>query len=247
MDSAGFSLADGSSFLAAGAAPVGAAMTGGALSGLAGAPPRLPPADRGRDEELARRFVAEGDRRAFEELVLAHLPAIRRFLAARLRDPAAVEEAEQEVLLRFHASLPSWKGESSLRTWLFSVCRTATRELARLQARESARRQRLFLVHRDAEPRDSDRADWQAAREAEGALVRAALARLGEPAASLVYLRDAEGLGVDELASIFGLREGTVKSRLSRARVRLRLLLEAEGLGSSGGETAAKEACDEEE
>ncbi|HRZ90734.1 MAG TPA: sigma factor-like helix-turn-helix DNA-binding protein, partial [Spirochaetia bacterium] len=60
--------------------------------------------------------------------------------------------------------------------------------------------------------------------------VLAALDRLGDPDRSLVYLRDAEGASVAELADAFRMPEGTVKSRLARARTRLRGILAEEGV-----------------
>ena len=189
--------------------------------------------DTWRDRDLVDRFVASGDRRAFEELVLVHLPAIRRFIASRLQDRDEAEEAEQDLLVRLYTALPGWKGDSALRTWIFSLCRIATADLVRAKARERSRRRRFALLRDETEPRDADRPDFQLRRKSEADLVRRCLARLGEPGASLVYLRDAEALGIDELSVIFGMPEGTVKSRLSRARDRLRALLEREGLGSA--------------
>lgn len=183
------------------------------------------------ERALVDRFARAGDRGAFEEIARAYLPSIRRFLATRLRDRDEAEEAEQDVLVRMYEGLPGWKGDSSLRTWLYRLCLIAAADLVRRKARDRAKERRLELVRRDSESRDSDRAEWVLERSSEAGIVRRCLSELGEPAASLVYLRDAEGLGVDELSVIFGLPEGTVKSRLSRGRDKLRALLEREGLG----------------
>jgi RNA polymerase sigma-70 factor (ECF subfamily) len=197
---------------------------------------------RGSTEDerlLVSRFLTEGDHRAFEALVRMHLPSIRRFIASRLADRDEAEEAEQDLLVRLYSSLGSWKGESSFRTWLFRLCAIASADLIRRKVRERGRMRRFGLIRDTAEPRESDRADWALQRESEAGIVRRSLALLGEPGASLLYLRDAEGLGLDELSVIFGLPPGTVKSRLSRARVRLRAWLEAEGIAVPSRDSAA--------
>ena len=182
---------------------------------------------------LVDRFVLHGDGRAFEELVRRHLPAIRRFLATRLRDAEEIEEAEQDLLVRMYESLPRWKGDSSLRTWLYRLCAISAADLVRRRSRERVKAMRIATIGKETEEREADRADWGLIRSSEAMLVRRCLESLGEPTASLVYLRDAEGLGVDELSVIFGMPQGTVKSRLSRGRDRLKTLLEKAGFGEA--------------
>jgi len=185
---------------------------------------------------LVDRFVQKGDNRAFEELMRFHLPSIRRFLATRLRNAEEFEEAEQDLLVRSYESLSRWKGDSSLRTWLYRLCAISAADLVRRKSRERAREGRLALIGAEGESREADLADYGLVRFSEARLIRDCLDNLGEPIASLVYLRDAEGLGVDELSVIFGLPEGTVKSKLSRGRDKLRMLLAKAGLGEAVNE-----------
>ncbi|MDP3178996.1 MAG: sigma factor-like helix-turn-helix DNA-binding protein, partial [Spirochaetaceae bacterium] len=89
-----------------------------------------------------------------------------------------------------------------------------------------------LILSRAAPPEESracDEPPWEMERSEGAQALRQALAALGEPAASLVYLRDAEGLSIEELSGAFALREGTVKSKLARGRKRLRELIEREG------------------
>ena len=190
--------------------------------------------DSGMDLELVRRFVEEGDRMAFEALARRHLPSMRRFLALRLPDPAEAAEAEQEVLVRMFRSLAAFRGESGLRTWIFRLCSTAAADLVRNRARDRFRLRRYARALPDMDPRPEDEPSYDLERRERAAKTREALGALGEPDASLLYLRDAEGFSVEELSSVFGLREGTVKSRLSRARGRMRGLLEGEGEHNPG-------------
>jgi len=190
--------------------------------------------DSGMDLELVRRFVEEGDRQAFEALARRHLPSMRRFLALSLPDPAEAGEAEQEVLVRMFRSLPAYRGESGFRTWLFRLCSTAAADLVRSRARDRNRLRRYANTLPDLDPRPEDEPSFDLERRERARETRKALESLGEPDASLLFLRDAEGLSVEELSSVFGLREGTVKSRLSRARSRLRGLLDEEGVCNPG-------------
>jgi RNA polymerase sigma-70 factor (ECF subfamily) len=188
----------------------------------------------GSDLELVRRFVEEGDRQAFEALARRHLPSMRRFLALSLPDPAEAADAEQEVLVRMFRSLAAYRGESGFRTWIFRLCSTAAADLVRNRARDRSRLRRYAATLPDLDPRPEDEPPFDLERLERARETRRALASLGEPDASLLFLRDAEGLSVEDLSSVFGLREGTVKSRLSRARRRLRGLLEEEGESNPG-------------
>lgn len=193
-----------------------------------------PPTGEAEDGVLVARFVADGDRGAFEALARRHMAAIRRFLALRLRDPAEIAEAEQEVLCRLYRSLPSFRGDSAFRTWLYRICALAAVDLARSRAREASRGRLLARALPDADPREADEAHYGLERAEGVEAVRRALAALGEPEASMLYLRDAEGVSVEEIGAVFGFREGTVKSRLSRARARMRQLLEQAERGAPG-------------
>ena len=194
--------------------------------------------------ELARRFCRDGDRRAFEELVRLRLPQIRRFLAVRLSEPEEAQAAEQEVLVRLFRSLARFRGESSLSTWIFRLCSASAADLVRERSRERRRAARLGLSSLEAEPPDpegpgAEGPELRLERKEAAAALRRALASLGEPNASLVYLRDAEGLSVGELARCFGLPEGTVKSRLARSRDKLRAAMAAlDGAAARGREAA---------
>jgi RNA polymerase sigma-70 factor (ECF subfamily) len=181
------------------------------------------------DVSLAGRFRQSGDRDAFETLVVRHLPALRRFLAVLAPGDAAAD-AEQEVLIRLHGSLGRWRGDGAFTTWLFTLARRVCIDEIRRRVRERNRIDRFArrsrpeeeVVERESNPENA----WVTVEE--GQALRQALASLPEPDRTLVYLKDAEDVSVEELAQIHGLNEGTVKSKLSRARAKLRALLQEE-------------------
>lgn len=183
------------------------------------------------DVSLAGRFRKSGDREAFETLVMRHLPALRRFLAVVVGgDQEAAADAEQEVLIRLHGSLGHWRGEGAFTTWLFTLARRVCIDEIRRRIRERNRIDRFARRSRPAEEvveaEENPENAWIVVEE--GQALRRALASLPEPDRSLVYLKDAEDVSVEELARIHGLNEGTVKSKLSRARAKLRDLLREE-------------------
>jgi len=186
----------------------------------------------GVDEAGLARRAARGETLAFEELARRFWDRIARFAAVASGGEAELaEEIAQETLVRLHGALPRFRGDSSLGTFVYRICRNAAADAIRRRRRE---RRHLARLPRDQE---GELASPEAGPEAQ-ALRADAAAALGralgslEPAErALVYLRESEGLGVAELARVFGLPEGTVKSRLSRARARLRKRLEEDGYG----------------
>lgn len=143
--------------------------------------------------------------------------------AAR-RDPGLVDDAVQEACIRLIDALGLFRGQSSLATFMAAVARRAALDELRKGLRHRARVKRAARL---ADPPDQpDDAGLDPAVETERVAayegIMALLYRLPEPDRSLLYLRDAEGMGVGELAVEFGLPEGTVKSKLARARNRIR-------------------------
>lgn len=177
------------------------------------------------------------DPQAFTDLVSRHGPALARLAAAVLgsagrKDPCLIEDALQEGLGRLMDALPSYRGEADPFVFMASVVRRACLDTLRRERRARGRLDRATAL--DALGQQAEREREDPSEEAERALladrVMEALDGLDEPERSLVYLRDAEGVSVAELSKAFGIPEGTVKSKLSRARTRLRARLAKEGV-----------------
>jgi RNA polymerase sigma-70 factor, ECF subfamily len=185
------------------------------------------------DRALIRAWVEGGDEASFGGLVARHEGLMRRSAAVALgasgrRDPGLIDDSVQEARLRLLSALRSYRGDSAPATFLAAVARRAALDELRKEGRQRGRLLRLLSLEPEPDPGAADPARGAEADEGRRAVL-AALDRLGEPERSLVYLRDAEGLEVSELAAAFGLAEGTVKSKLFRARRRLRARLEREG------------------
>lgn len=185
--------------------------------------PIRPPAS---DETLIRRFVEQGDEAAFENLIRNHLPSLRRLVAAAgPRDPEDRNDVLQETLIRLHSSLSAYRFEAPLTTYMFRIARHAALDLERSRKRSSERERKAAPEATDL----SGNPEELAIEQARAAELKILFYELRETDRQLLLLREREKMSMEEIAEILGVRPGTVKSRLSRARKRARkLFVEAE-------------------
>lgn len=129
------------------------------------------------------------------------------------------EDVAQDLFVRLPEIIGEFRGESALGTWLYRVAHNMC--LNRLQ--QAKNRSKLEWENAgDLAPRTGD-----ASAETRDLLSKA-MACLDPETRSLLWLKEGEGVPLKELADIFGLAEGTLKSRLSRARDKLKEYLEKE-------------------
>jgi len=178
------------------------------------------------DERAVSRFLA-GDVLGFEQIV-RHYSGMVFSLAARLVGPADAEDVVQETFLRAWHGLERFRGESSLKTWLYAIA------LNRARARHGAvaRLRALFTPGKvredDLFASLDDVADGTLSPEENAVLaerrrrLRAAMRDLPDEFRTAVVLRDLEGLSYEEVAAVLGVPVGTVRSRLARGRALLK-------------------------
>lgn len=179
-----------------------------------------PPPD---DLDLASR-IAAGDRACFEYLMRRHNRRLYRLARATLRDDAEAEDALQEAYLAAYRAIGSFRGESTLVTWLSRMVLNEC--LGRL--RKGARRQNVIpMVASDDmettasdDPRDGP--DRLLVRAEIRAMLERKLDQLPEDFRIVFVLRAVEELSVEEAAATLGIPEATVRSRHFRARSLLR-------------------------
>jgi RNA polymerase sigma-70 factor, ECF subfamily len=165
-----------------------------------------------KDKWLVQRILS-GDKAAGEQFVIEHYEAIFRFLRNLTGNKEDAEDLTQQTFLRAWEALPSFRGDSSLSTWLHSI---AYREYTHW-----LRSRREFV------PLDEivDMPDEQANQNLEAVLLRWAIYRLDPEHREIFVLYYVQGFSVSEIAKIIGVPAGTVKSRLFFARQKLRELL----------------------
>ena len=179
------------------------------------------------DDHLVQAARA-GDLDAFNLLVLRHERPVFNVCLRILRDVQAAEDATQDTFVRAWASLDTFRGEA-VRPWLFRIATNRSYDLLRVRNRRAA--SSLEAEPFEIEPiwtsggQPDEAPDARALRGELSIHLERAIAALPEDQRTVVILADVQGLDYAEVAAATGSALGTVKSRLSRARGRLRQML----------------------
>jgi len=197
------------------------------------------------DDALVRRILA-GESALFERIMRRHNQRLFRAARAILNDDAEAEDVMQETYARAFAHLGQFRGEAQLGTWLVRI---AVHEAF---ARARRRRRLAPLPSGDdveALPMADRPTPVDPEREANNAELRRLLERaideLPETYRTVFVLREVEGLSTATTAECLGVSDEVVKTRLSRARMRLRdRLYERAGVVASSAFTFGAERCD---
>ena len=171
----------------------------------------------------------QGDPEAFARLVSLHEGMVFNLAARLVGDAEEARDVAQEVFLQVYRRLGRFEGRSSLKTWIYRIVVNHCHNRRRFWQRRGRDKQEV-LDERFAAS-DEGRGGWavspyEATRRRERAdRVQSALLALSFEQRSVLVLREVEGLSCEEVAATLGIPDGTVKSRLSRAREALRARL----------------------
>ncbi len=170
------------------------------------------------ERELTDRECAElsrqGSHAAYATLVRRYQDRVYRFILrmAGSRDEAL--ELTQDVLIKAFQALPGWRPEAEFRTWLFRIAaNTATDALRRRKVVEFVALDEDYDV-----PDEGAGPEAQLAAKQQLRALDVALNRLPPDHRQIVLLREVEDMSYSEIGAALGITEGTVKSRLARAR-----------------------------
>jgi RNA polymerase sigma-70 factor (ECF subfamily) len=172
--------------------------------------------------------LRDGSERAYEELLLRFQQPVYALALRLLDDPSEACDVVQEVFLKVFRNVGSFRGQSTLKTWIY-----------RITVNEAHNARRWFFRHRRAEVEldknpdecrswkeiipDHGRSPFDEAFDGEQHLmIEAALKRINPIFREAVALRDISDLAYEEIAEILGVSLGTVKSRILRGREALR-------------------------
>jgi len=181
--------------------------------------------------------LRQGDERAYEELITRFQQPVFTLASRLLNDPGEAADVVQEVFLKIFRSIGHFRGQSSLKTWIY-----------RITVNEAHNAHRWFFRHRrretelDGAPEDRNH-HWketvadrsrspyeEACNQEQHRIIETALLRLNPLFKEAVVLRDIADLSYEEIAEVLNVSLGTVKSRILRGREALR----AELAGSLG-------------
>jgi RNA polymerase sigma-70 factor (ECF subfamily) len=169
----------------------------------------------------------DGDEAAFERLVRSHEAKVFRLMLRMLGNREEAEDASQDAFLSLHRHGHRFRREARFSTFLYRVAANAALNRRRSLGRARTRRRELAQeqsvgAHLPIGPRDPEDATQGSEIQAR---VQTALQQLPEDLRVAVVLYDIEGQSYKEIAEILEIPEGTVKSRIHRARQGLRELL----------------------
>ncbi len=166
-------------------------------------------------QEAEKKYLKKamrGNTAAFEELVRSHDGLVSSVCLSYLKDPHLAEDAAQETFIKAWRALPKFREDSSFSTWLFTIAKNVCRDL--IAKKKDTEELSETLVSEDT-------VEDQVIKNDEKDAVRRALACLDEDARQILVLREWRGLSYSEISEVLGIGEGTVKSRISRAREKL--------------------------
>jgi RNA polymerase sigma-70 factor (ECF subfamily) len=187
----------------------------------------------GESEDMALIYaLREGSERAYETLLLRFQQPVYNLALRLLNDPSDASDVVQEVFLKVFRNVGHFRGQSSLKTWLF-----------RITINEAHNQRRWFFRHRQREVgmederedrltraevlADSGRSPFDYVLDHEHqALIQEGLAAINPTFRTAVVLRDITDLSYEEIAEVLQVSLGTVKSRILRGREALRMELE---------------------
>jgi RNA polymerase sigma-70 factor (ECF subfamily) len=178
------------------------------------------------EQELVERCRG-GDTVAFSRIMALHEGMVFNLAARLLGDAEEAKDVAQEVFLLVYRRLSRFEGRSSLKTWIYRIVVNQCHNRRRFWHRHGRDREQE-LDERWAAPEDASKGEWlaspyqQTRSHERAAVIQKALLELRFEQRSVLVLREVEGLSCEEVAAALGIPDGTVKSRLSRAREALR-------------------------
>ena len=185
--------------------------------------------EEGVDKALVQR-VQNGEKQAFDMLVLKYQHKLVKLISRYIRDPSEVMDVAQESFLKAYRALPNFRGDSAFYTWLYRIAINTAKN---------------YLVAQSRRPPDDD-VDSTEAEQYEGEsdlkenatperlllrdeierTVVAAIEQLPEDLRTAITLRELEGLSYEDIAIAMDCPIGTVRSRIFRAREAINKRLE---------------------
>lgn len=189
-------------------------------------------------ENIAR--AAKGDANAFETLVSAYEKKIYALCLRMMGNPHDGEDAAQEAMLRIWRTIGQYRFESAFSTWVYRVTASCCMDAIRKRQRHEQPSLEEMGEASGFDPADdSETPQEQTERKETRSAIRQAIAAVPEGMREVFLLRDVHGLSVEETAQALQIEQGTVKSRLARAREKIAAELKRRGVGQTGGERHA--------
>lgn len=170
--------------------------------------------------------AVKGDTSAFEKLMEHHEGRIYAIALRMCGNREDALDCAQEAMLRIYHALDRFKGQSSFATWVYRITmNSCLDELRKRKVRAATSLDTMLESGWAPAALDSDQPEVQALRSEQRENIQAAIASLPEDMRAVIVLRDIQGFSYEQIADMLDANIGTIKSRISRGREKLREIL----------------------
>jgi len=190
--------------------------------------------DREIDQQLVTR-AQQGDRQAFNLLVVKYQRKLARLLSRFIRDQAEVEDVTQEAFIKAYRALPAFRGDSAFYTWLYRIGINTAKNYLMAMGRRAPTSTEVGAEEAEGfeegeQLRDINTPESVLLSNEIAETVNSTIEQLPEELRQAIQMREIEGMSYEEIAQAMNCPIGTVRSRIFRARdaiaERLRPLLD---------------------
>lgn len=177
--------------------------------------------DRTNDQALVER-VQQGDKRAFDALVLKYQSRVVKVITRYLRDPVEALDLAQEAFIKAYRALPNFRGESAFYTWLYRIAINTAKNHVVAQGRrppmDDVEASEAEFYEGPSALKDTSTPERMVLRDEIERVVFEAIDALPEDLRTAITLRELEDMSYEEIAEVMNCPIGTVRSRIFRAR-----------------------------
>ncbi|MES9946992.1 MAG: RNA polymerase sigma factor RpoE [gamma proteobacterium symbiont of Ctena orbiculata] len=173
------------------------------------------------DQELVTR-VQQGDKRAFDLLVLKYQQKITNLISRYIRDPHEVLDVTQEAFIKAYRAIPKFRGDSAFYTWLYRIAINTAKNYLVAQGRrppsDDVEAEVAEQMDVGTRLKETGTPENHVLTEEISMTVQKAIDDLPEDLRTAIVLRELEGMSYEEIANAMSCPVGTVRSRIFRAR-----------------------------
>jgi RNA polymerase sigma-70 factor (ECF subfamily) len=173
------------------------------------------------DQELVAR-VQQGDKKAFDLLVLKYQQKITNLISRYIRDPHEVLDVTQEAFIKAYRAIPKFRGDSAFYTWLYRIAINTAKNYLVAQGRrppsDDVEAEVAEQMDVGVRLKETGTPENHVLTEEISMTVQKAIDDLPEDLRTAIVLRELEGMSYEEIANAMSCPVGTVRSRIFRAR-----------------------------
>ena len=175
-----------------------------------------------QDDRLLVELVKQGNKKAFDKLVLKYQQRIIQLVLRYVRDPSEAQDVAQESFIKAYKALANFRGESAFYTWLYRIAVNTAKNYLVSRARRSSNNEIELDSAENFESafrlKDNDTPEHLLLSEEIRLTIQQAVEDLPEELKRAIRYRELDGMSYEEIAKIMDCPIGTVRSRIFRAR-----------------------------